>query len=76
MNLTTCPLFDPTKIKRKTTMWIIEALTVFGELNLAPIAITGATGIIATVGALLYFEKKKKGEPVAPETMKAEEVTA
>lgn len=57
-------------------MWIIEALTAFGELNLAPIAITGASGIIATVGALLYFEKKKKTEPVTSETMKAEEVAA
>ena len=46
-------------------MWIIEALTAFGNLNLAPVAIAGSTGILATASALIYSERKKKPVTVA-----------
>lgn len=40
-------------------MWLIEALTMFGELNLAPIAIGGAAVVLAAATGLVITEKKK-----------------
>lgn len=48
-------------------MWLIEALQAFGNLNLAPVAIAGSTGILATATALVYSERKKKAAPVVSE---------
>lgn len=40
-------------------MWFIEALQLFGSLNLAPVAITGATVVLAAAAGLVLSEKKK-----------------
>lgn len=45
-------------------MWIIEALQAFGSFNFAPIAITGAVGILGAATGLIYSEHKKKPVPV------------
>lgn len=47
-------------------MWLIEALTMFGELNLAPIAIGGAAVVMAAATGLVITEKKKAALTPAP----------
>lgn len=45
-------------------MWIIEALTAFGELPLAPIALTGATFVALLTGGVVYGEQRRKTQAI------------
>jgi hypothetical protein len=60
-------LFSYLPHKKEKPMFIIEVLTAFGNLNLAPVAIAGAAGIMLSATALVYSERKKKTVKVTAE---------